>query len=102
MRQTYVSSVKRGRVIGLTCLTIRSNAAVAHCVADNADRYVDEVDKICSASGGMGGRGGWSGSQVQSVSAFAGTLKGSWSGDSDVPNWVWSVKVMTAFGFRMP
>eukprot|EP00435_Cladocopium_sp_Y103_P020120 s3022_g4.t2 len=29
-------------------------------------RYIDEVDKICSASGGMGGRGGWSGSQVQS------------------------------------
>lgn len=28
--------------------------------------YIDEVDKICSASGGMGGRGGWSGSQVQS------------------------------------
>ena len=29
-------------------------------------RYIDEVDKICSASGGMSGRGGWSGSQVQS------------------------------------
>lgn len=28
--------------------------------------YIDEVDKICSASGGMSGRGGWSGSQVQS------------------------------------
>ena len=31
----------------------------------SAARYIDEVDKICSASGGMGGRGGWSGSQVQ-------------------------------------
>jgi hypothetical protein len=33
-------------------------------------RYIDEVDKICSASGGMGGRGGWSGAQVQSLSSW--------------------------------